>query len=209
MVVACLAPLQLMDEELVARVRGGEVALFELVMRRYNQRLFRIARAALRDDSEAEDALQETWMLAFLRLGQLQQGARLGGWLFRIVMHEVRQRLRDRRLNVPLATELRSAAADPEQQAQTSRELQRLARAVDALPVGYRLVFVLREVEELSTSETAAVLGMREEAVKTRLHRARRLLQTALRREPARALFRFDGGRCDRLVRYFWQLVQK
>jgi RNA polymerase sigma-70 factor (ECF subfamily) len=178
--VACPVHAELPDELLVQRVRGGEVALFEIVMRRYNQRLFRIARAALRDEAEAEDALQETWTVAFQRLGSLQSGARLGGWLFRIALHEIRLLLRRRQLQEPLPREfleLRSAAPDPEQQTETLRLRGRLVTAVDALPIGYRTVFVLREVEGMSTAETAAALGVREEAVKTRLHRAKRLLQ--------------------------------
>jgi RNA polymerase sigma-70 factor, ECF subfamily len=213
--VACpiRSPVQLLDDELVQRVRGGDVALFETVIRRYNQRLFRIARAALRDDDAAEDVLQETWLLAFQRLSQLQSGARLGGWLCSIALHEIRLRLRRQRLYRPLSLPLssaglglRSESPNPEQQTQSLRVTQRLARAVDLLPLGYRMVFMLREVEELSTSETATALGLRDEAVKTRLHRARRLLRKELRRElgGARALFRFGGASCDRLVAQFW-----
>ncbi len=195
------------DDELVLRIRSGEASLFELLMRRYNQRLFRVARAILRDDAEAEDVLQEAYVRAFEHLGRLEVLSAVGAWLSKIVVHEARRRLRRLRLVRELASaqagEGPMAVRDPEQQ-MLSRQLQTvLTGAIDALPLGYRTVFVLREIDGMSTAEVSDVLGIREEAVKTRLHRARAALREELyARVGASALppFRFDGERCDRLV---------
>src|SRR5581483_11669815 len=180
------------DSELVRRIRSGDKLLFGELMRRHNRRLFRIARAFVR---------------AFEHLGRLEDLAAVATWLSRIVVNEAKARLRRRRVArelAPAALEVRRMAApDPEQQ-MLSRQLQRvLAVAIDALPLGYRTVFVLRELEGLDTKEVSAALGIREEAVKTRLHRARAALRDELyARIGAAALppFSFDGERCDRLV---------
>jgi RNA polymerase sigma-70 factor (ECF subfamily) len=195
------------DADLVRRIRSGETALFGELMRRHNGRLFRIARAILRDDADAEDVLQEAYVRAFEHLGRLEDLSAVSPWLSRIVVNEAKARLRRRRhVRDALALQAevkRMAIPDPEQQ-MLSRQLRDvLAGAIDALPLGYRTVFVLREIEGLDTKEVGSALGIREEAVKTRLHRAR----AALRRElygriGAAALppFRFGGERCDRLV---------
>jgi len=201
----------LSDEEVVARVRRGETALFEVIMRRYNQRLYRAARAILRDDGEAEDVVQEAYVRAFTHLGQFAGRAAFATWLTRIAVHEALARARRRGLLRPLGDEgtegddmtaFRSAA-DVEKEA-AGRELGRmLEAAIEALPDPFRAVFVLREIEEMSTAETAAVLELREETVKTRLHRARALLRRALyagTREAAREVFQFGFARCDRVV---------
>jgi RNA polymerase sigma-70 factor (ECF subfamily) len=207
------------DAELVARVRSGDRLGFELIMRRHNRRLFRLARSLIKDTAEAEDVLQEAYVRAYARLGELVDQQALVGWLARIVTNEALGRLRtaarvvsledhrlrgradeeeDRPLHDPASDQ-----PDPERLA-ASGELRRLLEAaVDALPDEFRAVFVLREVEGLSTAETAACLAIRPETVRTRLHRARRLLQEALGRQLApltSSLFEFDGGRCDRLV---------
>jgi len=195
------------DGELVCRIRSGETALFEELMRRYNQRLFRVARAILRDDAEAEDVLQEAYVHAFEHLGQLQDVTKTPAWLGQIVVHEAKARLRRRRLVSDLALAREGLKPmpvhDPEHET-LSRQLQRvLVEAVDALPVGYRLVFVLRDVDGMSTMEVADALRLRESAVKTRLHRARAALRHQLfTRVGAAAMppFRFAGERCDRLV---------
>jgi len=201
----------LSDEQVVARVRRGETALFEIIMRRYNQRLYRAARAILRDDGEAEDVVQEAYVRAFTHLDQFAGRAAFGTWLTRIAVHEALARARRRGRLQPLGDEgsegddmtaFRSAA-DVEKQA-ADRELGRvLETAIEALPDPFRAVFVLREVEEMSTAETAAALDLREETVKTRLHRARALLRRALyagTREAAHAVFQFGFARCDRVV---------
>jgi RNA polymerase sigma-70 factor (ECF subfamily) len=200
---------KLSDEELVCRIRGGEKTLFEGLMRRYNQRLFRLARAVVRDDAEAEDVLQEAYVRCYAHLGQLQDPTRLASWLSHIVVHEARARLRRRARLTNVAEKggpLRavvSPAADPEKQA-VGRQLGLvLAKAIDALPLGYRVVFVLRDVEGLSTAEVAESVGITEMAVKTRLHRARAALRDELfARVGTEALppFQFDGARCDRIV---------
>lgn len=195
------------DSELVRRIRSGETSLFGELMRRHNRRLFRIARSIVRDDAEAEDVLQEAYVRAFEHLGRLEDPAALATWLARIVVNEAKARLRRRRIArevAPVDVEVRlMPVPDPEQQ-MLSKQLQGvLALAIDALPLGYRAVFVLRELEGLDTKEVSAALGIREEAVKTRLHRARAALRDELyARIGAAALppFSFDGERCDRLV---------
>ncbi|MGD9509437.1 MAG: RNA polymerase sigma factor [Geminicoccaceae bacterium] len=206
------------DAELVARARRGDGLAFELIMRRHNRRLFRLARSLVGRDHEAEDVLQEAYVRAYARLADLAEGAALGAWLARIVANEALGRLRAATRVVSLDA-FRSRAEpdgmeepehdqasdlpDPERLA-ASGELRRLLEAaVDALPAEFRTVFVLREVEGLSTAETAACLGLRPETVKTRLHRARRQLQERLTGEllaVSAYLFEFQGRRCDRVV---------
>ena len=204
-VMEVVGPLD--DAELVRRIRAGEPALFELVMRRYNQRLFRVLRALLRDDAEAEDVLQEAYVRAFAHLGQLDQPERLASWLTHIAVHEAKARLRRRGrvvdLNEVTMRALRSDAVDPEQEA-LGKQLQAvLAAAIDELPVGYRTVFVLRELEGLSTGDVAQSLRLSEQAVKMRMHRARAALRKSLYDRIDSAApppFSFDGERCDRIV---------
>lgn len=206
-------PATLPDEEVVARVCAGERALFEVLMRRYNQRLFRAARAIVKDDAEAEDVMQEAYVRAYTHLGELADRARFGTWLTRIAVREALARLRRRRETavdgafledaMDDATVFPAPASDPEQGA-ADRELGRaLEAAVDALPEPFRVVFVLRAVEDLSVADTAACLEIPEETVKTRLHRARARLQQALLTQAAAALpevHAFHRERCDRVV---------
>ncbi|HLY36890.1 MAG TPA: RNA polymerase sigma factor [Candidatus Binatia bacterium] len=203
---AAAGPAALTDEEIVARTRAGEIALFELLMRRYNQRLYRLARAVVRDASEAEDVVQEAFVRAFEHLDQFAGRARFATWLMRIAVHEASARLRRRGRYMDIEDSmptLASGAAGPEQRT-ADRELgHAIEAAVDALPEVFGAVFVLRDVEGLSTAETAACLGINAETVKTRLHRARALLRnhiTARIGVAARDAFRFDGARCDRMV---------
>jgi RNA polymerase sigma-70 factor (ECF subfamily) len=194
------------DEEIVERVLAGETALFELLMRRYNQRLYRITRAIVRDEAEAEDVTQDAFVRAFEHLDQFAGRARFSTWLTRIAVHEASARLRrggrqtDLEESMPT---LASAAAGPEQRA-SDRELGRaIEDALDALPEAYGAVFMLRDVEGLSTAETAACLDINPETVKTRLHRARALLRnhiTARIGASVRETFQFAGARCDRTV---------
>ena len=194
------------DEELVRRVRAGETALFETLMRRYNQRLFRVARAILRDEAEAEDVMQQAYVNAYAHLGQFAERARFGTWLTRIAVHEAsaRRRRRGRQIDVQESMPaLASPAAGPEQRAADQELGRAIEAAMDALPAVYGAVFMLREVEGLSTAETAACLEINEETVKTRLHRARALLRnhiTARVGAAARESFQFAGARCDRTV---------
>jgi RNA polymerase sigma-70 factor, ECF subfamily len=198
------------DEEVVRRILEGEGALFELLMRRYNQRLYRVARAIVRDEGEAEDVMQQAYVSAYTHLAQFEQRARFSTWLTRIAVHEAlaRRRRRERITEMDAMPESSgevwtAKGPDPEQQALTGELRRALEASVDALPESHRSVFVLRDVEGLSTAETAECLGLSEDNVKTRLSRSR----AALRRELlARAggatsdVFSFHLSRCDRVV---------
>jgi RNA polymerase sigma-70 factor (ECF subfamily) len=199
---------ELTDEEVVRRVRAGETALFEVIMRRYNRRLYRAARAIVGPD-EAEDVMQETYVRAYAHLDQFAGHARFATWLTRIAVHEALGRARragrftddaDGTIEDALNA---SPGSSPERRTATRQLVGFLETAIEALPTPYRAVFVLRAVEELSTSETAACLSIPEETVKTRLYRARRLLQAALARQvdgAVREAFDFGLARCDRVV---------
>ena len=201
------------DEELVRRVRAGETALFELLMRRYNQRLFRTARAILRNEDEAEDVIQQAYVSAYTHLDQFEERARFSTWLTRIAVNEAFARLRRQRRVKEVDTmsepdgsfmeTLDSKALDPEQQALRGELRAILESAFEALPEIYRSVFMLREVEGLSTLDAAECLGLNEDTVKTRLHRARRLLRAELFERAGLAtaeLFPLHLSRCDRVV---------
>ena len=201
----------LSDEDVVARVRSGDTAVFEILMRRYNQRLFRAARAILRDDADAEDAVQQAYLAAYAHLDQFAGTARFSTWLTRIAIREALGKLRTRKrrgeveLDVQQEETMMKDEPDesPEQYA-NRRELSGiLEAAVDGLPEIYRVVFMMREVEQLSTQETADVLELSEDAVKVRLHRARGMLRDSLMSRVDGALpgtFPFMGERCDRIV---------
>ena len=196
----------LTDEEIVERILGGETALFELLMRRYNQRLYRVTRAIVKDEGEAEDVTQDAYVRAFEHLDQFAGRARFSTWLTRIAVHEASARLRRRGRQIDIEETMPTlvcAAAGPEQRAADHELRQVIEDAVDALPEVYGSVFMLREVEGLSTAETAACLDINAETVKTRLHRARVLLRnhiTARIGVAAREAFQFAGARCDRTV---------
>jgi RNA polymerase sigma-70 factor, ECF subfamily len=204
------------DADLAKRVAAGEHAAFEVLMRRHNQQLFRTARAILRDDAEAEDALQEAYLQAYRTIGAFRGEAKLSTWLARVVANEALQRLRKgarRAAIVPiqagadmdLVEQLPDSRMDKQPEAGAERAQMRklLERRIDALPEAYRPVFMLRAVEELSVEETAAVLGIPEATVRSRFFRARSLLREALAQEVDLAYgdaFAFAGGRCDRVV---------
>jgi RNA polymerase sigma-70 factor, ECF subfamily len=200
----------LSDEEIVRRVRAGDTGLFEILMRRHNQRLYRAARAIVRDDAEAEDVTQEAWVRAYTHLEQFAGRAAVSTWLTRIAVHEAIGRVRRRGRLVPLdadtageETMTPGPSTDVAERA-AARELGRiLEAAIDALPAPFRTVLVLRTVEEMSTADTAAVLDLPEETVKTRLHRARARLRGELERsldDAATKAFEFGAARCDRVV---------
>jgi RNA polymerase sigma-70 factor (ECF subfamily) len=204
------APASMTDEEIVARVRAGERRLFELIMRRHNARVFRTARAILRDADEAEDVMQEAYVRAYEHIGDFDGRARFSTWLTKIAVHEALARLRRRGRFEPIESEQQEeqlmstkASVSPDAQASNGEMRVVLEKAIDALPDDFRAVFVLRAVEELSGAETAACLGIPEETVKTRLHRARTRLQEAILAsiEPALpAVYDFHLSRCDRVV---------
>jgi RNA polymerase sigma factor (sigma-70 family) len=197
------------DAALVERAQERDGAAFWLIIKRHNQRLYRVARAILGDDTEAEDVLQETYIHAFTHLSDFRAEARLSTWLTRIALNEALGRRRQRRATVDVkAIEAMAAPfspheADPEQASALAEIRRLLERAVDGLPEPFRIVFVMRDVEEMSTEETAFLLRLRPQTVKTRLHRARRLLREALRDTLATVFtdtFPFAGAPCDRLT---------
>lgn len=200
----------LSDADLVARILAGEYELFEIVMRRHNQQLYRAARAITLRDAEVEDVLQQAYLNAFAHLHQFEARSQLSTWLTRIVINEAsaRRRRLDQAHLASAAGEgaveaVHSAHPNPEQQAYADELHRILEAAVDDLPEIYRVVFVLRDVEGLSTTEAGEVLTLGDEAVKTRLHRARAMLRRAVSARVgavAPGTFRFDAPRCDRVV---------
>jgi RNA polymerase sigma-70 factor, ECF subfamily len=204
------------ERELIGLACGGTGAAFREIMRRNNRRLFRAARGIVGSDWEAEEVVQDAYVRAFRALGAFREEAALGTWLTRIVINEAQDRLRGRRETLPL-TELDDKTmgeiiqfpsgalhADPERQAAIGEIRILLESAIDALPAPFREVFILRQVEGMSTEETAAALSIEPETVKTRLHRARTRLRQALQDQLAPSLkdaFPFDGERCQRLTR--------
>jgi RNA polymerase sigma-70 factor, ECF subfamily len=204
---------ELTDEQVVKRVLEGETALFEIIMRRYNQRLYRVARIILRDDGEAEDVMQDTYVRAYQHLNQFAGKAKFSTWLTRIAVHEALARMQKRKRLTAIEDVTQSAGesmtfasseASPEQQATTAEVKVLLESAILALPEGYRSVLMMRDIEELSTAETAESLDLTEENVKVRLHRARALLRKELYAragESRSTVFPFMGERCDRVVK--------
>ena len=192
----------LTDEDIVRRVIEGETALFEQLIRRHNQRLYRAIRAILKDEAETEDTMQEVYVRAFSHLDQFAGNAMVSTWLTKIAVYEALGRLR-RRKRMEDMPKIVSTTRDPESIAY-GRELHTtIESAIDSIPPLYRSVFVLRDIEELTGSETAECLGISEETVKTRLHRARRLLRARLEHalgESIGSLFSFGNQRCDRIT---------
>jgi RNA polymerase sigma-70 factor (ECF subfamily) len=199
------------DEHLVQQILAGNTALYELLMRRYNERLYRVARAITRDDAEAEDVIQQAYVNAFANLRQFNGQAQFSTWLTRIAINESLARVRRNRKYEPFNEDSPNVETfmpwnrppDPERQAFTGELRELLEWAIDGLPDGAREVFVLREVEGLSTIEAADSLGVSEDVIKTRLSRARAALRRALlERTGATApeAFRFERPRCDRVV---------
>ncbi len=204
------------DGELVRLAKLGQASAFRAIMQRHNRRLYRVARSVLRDESEAEDVVQEAYVRAFTAIGGFRGEASLSSWLTRIALNEALGRKRRRRPTVDLAaldtaaarTEARilmfptsGAESDPERAAGRGDVRHLLELAIDDLPEPFRVVFVMRVVEEMSIEETAAQLDIRPETVKTRLHRARGLLRKALHEKLSSALtgaFPFGGARCAR-----------
>lgn len=200
------------DEDVIARVLAGDTELYEIIMRRYNQRLYRVARAILRDDGEAEDVMQDAYVRAYEHLDQFAGRSRFSTWLTRIAVHEALSRLHKRNRSQELEamipeekeTALVAPSAGPEQLAYRAEMERLLEEAILTLPDHYRAVLMLRDIEEMSTTETATTLELSEDNVKIRLHRARILLRKELvaRASASRSkVFPFMGARCDRVVR--------
>ena len=203
---------RLPDAELARRILGGDMRAMEALMRRYNRSLFRTARAILRDDAEAEDAVQEAYLQAYQALGSFRGEAKLSTWLVRIAANAALKRRRRgvRAMVVPLdgaaaaEVEVSMGEAERPDSGASRAELRRLLeRRIDALPDGFRAVFVLRALEELSVEETAEALDIPAATVRTRYFRARGLLRESLARDIDRSMedaFGFAGARCDRMV---------
>lgn len=199
------------DMAVIDRILQGQTAMFELLMRRYNERVYRAARSIVRNDQEAEDVMQQAYVNAFAHLRQFNGSARFSTWLTRIAINEALARVRRQRRYEPFDDALsnvepfmpQNTSDSPERQAFAGELRGLLEWAIDALPDGMREVFVLREVEELSTSETAEALGVSEDVVKTRLSRGRATLRRLLMERTgasAPEAFRFHRPRCDRVV---------
>jgi RNA polymerase sigma-70 factor, ECF subfamily len=202
------------DAALVDDVRRGDARAFALLMRRYNRRLYRTARAILKDDGAAEDALQEAYVRAYRHIAEYRGDATMATWLTRIVVNEslqVLRRTRRERVVVSIDGAEGAAAAEvsdapettPESFAMRSEIRRLIERKIDELPEAYRAVFMLREVEEMTVDETAAALDLPAATVRTRLFRAKGRLREALAQEldvATQDVFAFDGERCDRIV---------
>ncbi len=211
-------PTGLSDSAMAERIGAGDQLAFEALMRKYNGKLFRIARAILKDDSDAEDVLQEAYLEAYRHIGDFRGGSELATWLTRIVINQALMRLRKERRRssiVPFRTtpthETESPEAQvPDQQSESpsarvirAETRRMLERRIDELPVSFRTVFIMREVEEMSVEETAVCLSIPPATVRSRLFRARALLREALARDMDTAtgdVFAFAGARCDRIV---------
>jgi len=215
------ALLALPDQEVVSRVLAGETALFEIIMRRYNQRLYRVSQMILHNDAEAEDVMQDSYVRAFEHLDQFAGRAAFSTWLTRIAIHEALARKRRRQRHEELDAWqdhgdsmpiLRSPAPDPEGSAAHAESSQLLKDAIEVLPEAYRCVVVLREVEEMSVEETAACLEVSEAVVKTRLHRAHAMLRKELySRVSGRTadLYAFHAVRCDKVVESVFKTIHE
>jgi RNA polymerase sigma-70 factor, ECF subfamily len=205
------------DQEVVDRVRGGDTALYEIIMRRYNQRLYRVTYAILRDGAEAEDVIQDAYVRAYQHLDQFAGYAPFSTWLTRIAVHEALRRLQLRKRSQQFEdvehdeesfmsvseTTVPETSLDPEQRASNAELGQLLEQAVLDLPEQYRTIIMLRDVEELSTAETAATLELTEQNVKVRLHRGRAMMRDRLFARvgaSGKNAFPFMGLRCDRVV---------
>ncbi len=206
------------DVELAGRIARGETASLQVLMRRYNQTVYRAARGILRDEAEAEDAVQDAWLLAFRSMGAWRGEAKLSTWLVRIAVNEsLARRRRSARgaevisLDGESAMEVAAAEASlrqespdqPEREGMRSESRRLIEAKIDELPDAFREVFVLRAVEEMEVGEVAACLGIPEATVRTRFFRARALLRESLSREFDTAqenAFGFAGDRCDRIV---------
>ena len=211
------------DAELVARAQAKEPEAFRAIMQAYNRRLYRIARSILRNDSEAEDAVQEAYLRAFTHLDGFRGESSLSTWLSRIVMNEALGRLRGRRPTVdPARHEAKgpeaeiiqfphTARSDPEKTMAQRELLQLVEQATDNLPEAFRTVFITRVIEGMSVEDTADLLDLHPKTVKTRLHRARRLVREQLEAQIGPVLmdaFPFAGKRCERVTETVMQRLQ-
>jgi len=205
------------DEEIVKRVLAGDVGLFELLIRRHDQRVYRTARAILRNEADAEDIAQETYLRAFQHLSQFEGRSKFSTWLLKIAIHETLARHRENarfvdlddipESDVPRADARRS----PEQIAARSEIREVLQRTIDGLPPTLRTVFMLREIEGMSASEAAEILEISEDNLNVRFHRAKAALREKFIEragEQGPSLFMFEAPRCERLIRQIFDHIQ-
>ncbi len=211
-----IAPAETADAELVARARARDEVAVRIIMQSNNRRLYRLARGILRNDGEAEDVVQETYVRAFTHLESFRGDSSLATWLARIAMNEALGRLRRQRPNVEWTTLPpgvleaqvirfpRSVTSEDPEKSMAQREIQHVVEhAIDELPEAFRLVFITRVIEGMNVEETADILGLKPETVKTRLHRARNMLRDNVERKIGPVVmdaFPFAGKRCERLT---------
>ena len=206
------------DEQVVERVLAGDAGAYEVIMRRYNQRLYRVARSILRNDAEAEDVMQDAYVRAFEHLSQFAGRAKFSTWLTRIAVHEALARARRAQKSDPLDEfvgadgefNMAGTGPDPEKLAATGEMSRLLEEALLTLPAAYRTVIMLRDVEEMSTTEAAEVLEITEENLKVRLFRARAALRDQLYERigpTAPRAFSFHAVRCDRVVKAVFERI--
>ncbi len=200
------------DEEIVARVLEGDTALFEIIMRRYNQLLYRVSRSILRNDAEAEDVMQDAYVRAYEHLGQFAGRSQFRTWLTRIAIHEALSRVRrGKRFESPgpepaegdFMDQFASSERSPERQVADAELRRVLEQSILALPDSYRSVYVLRDIEQMSIEEVCGILDLTESTVKVRLHRARRALRKMIMSRTGNQVmsaFAFEAPRCDRVV---------
>lgn len=202
---------ELTDAEVIERVLAGDTGLYELLMRRYNQRVYRAVRAVLRDDAEAEDVMQEAYVRAYQYLRRFEQRSSFCTWVTRIAVNESLARLEQKKRfttevddeGVGVAEKLEAKSASPEVTAGSAETRALLEEAILALPYPYRIVVMLRDVEEMNTAEAAEALELSEDVVKVRLHRGRAMLRRELYARAGAtnsAAFQFHAPRCDRVV---------
>jgi RNA polymerase sigma-70 factor, ECF subfamily len=208
------------DEQIVEQVLGGATAMFEIIMRRYNQRLYRVAYSILRDANEAEDVVQDAYVRAYQHLNQFAGRAKFSTWLTRIAVHESLARVRRNGRYTDLEEDVMpdadaayfAPAPDPEQLAWQAQVRALLESAIKALPAQYRTVVMMRDVEGMSTAEAAECLDITEENAKVRLHRARAMLRDELwSRVGASGVnaFAFNGAQCDRIVHRVFERIEQ
>ena len=203
------------ERDLLAMARAGEPSAFREIMQRNSRRLYRVVRSVVRNEAEAEDAVQETYLKAFTHLSEFRGDAQLSTWLTRVALNEaLGRRRKERHMVEPEFTEgeagdnvvplfANEVASTPEQDVARHDIRRVLEGAIDALPGEFRTVFVMRLVEEMSVEETASSLGLNPETVRTRLFRARGLLRRSLEAQLGAGLthtFPFAGQRCLRIA---------
>jgi RNA polymerase sigma-70 factor (ECF subfamily) len=203
-----VAVAELEDAEVIALVVAGDRAAFQILVRRYNQRMFRAARAITHTDVDAEDVLQQAWLCVYKNLAQFRGDASFATWATRIAVNEAIALTRKR----PMVAEVvdSATAATPDADLARAQIGALLEACLANIPQGHREVMVLRDVLELDTAETAECLGLSEEAVRVRLHRARAAVAAAITEhlaDHAREIYKFDGPRCDRITAYVMRNV--